>query len=247
MINNPLWNKLRTGEIDANDQQNFVSILLKGLIFNLNRDIMVRGIKIPHYIVNTGDDIMYLEVKGQDHSIEPQEVSNENFVYNIIPRCTIQPAGINILTDQLTSPYTRGTFTFEYDDTLYNFNAEFRRLPIKVDVSLNYLFDNFTDALQATQQILTKHAFINNFTIEYLGQVILATYKIPDDYSTECQVEFDGLSQDEKTRKLNFELEVETNLPIIYPDTIIPNDAYIKNMYLEHIFPQGDEKTHHII
>lgn len=242
-IENPVWNKLRTGEIDANDQQLFVSILLKGLIYNLNRDIKVRDQLVPHFVLNTGDDILYLEVKGQDHSIEPTEVSNENFVYNTIPRCLVQPGGINILTDQLTSPYTRGNFVFEYEDVLYNFTSEFRRLPIKLSVTLKYVLDNFTDALQVTQQILTKHAFINTFNIVYLGQTIQASYKIPDDYSTEYQAEFDGLTQDEKTRKLNVELEIETNLPILYPRTLIPSDGYIKEMLVEHII--GTEQKIH--
>ena len=85
MIDNPLWSKLRTGEIDANNQSLFLSILIKGLIYNLNDKISVRGKYVPHYILNTGDDIMYLEVKGQDHSIEPLEVSNEDYIYTMVP------------------------------------------------------------------------------------------------------------------------------------------------------------------
>ena len=242
-IENPIWNKLRTGEIDANDQQLFLSILLKGLVFNLNRDIKVRGVGVPHYILNTGDDINYLEIKGQDHSIEPLEVSNEDYMYSIIPRCMVQPAGLNILTDQLTSPYTHGNFEFEYDDTLYNFTAEFRRLPIKLSVTLKYILDNYTDSLQAIQQILTKCAFIKTFTFIYLGQTIKASYKIPDDYNTEMQMEFDGLAQDLKTRNIEVSLEVETNLPIIYPRTLCPSDAYVKGVLIEHIFGT-EQKTH---
>ena len=235
-IENPLWNKLRTGEIDANEQQLFFSILLKGLVYNLNNTINVRNIAVPHYILNTGDDIMYLEVKGQNQAIEPREVSNEEFVYNTIPRCMVQPSGMNIPTDQLTNPYTTGSFEFEYDDTIYTFIAEYRRMPIKFNVSLKYVFDNYTDALQCTQQLITKLAFINPFKIIYLGQTIDCSYNIPADYNTEFMMEFDGLSEDDKTRKLNLDIEVDTNLPVIYPRTLMPADSYIKNTIAEHNF-----------
>src|SRR5574344_641679 len=119
MIDNPLWSKLRTGEIDANNQSLFLSILIKGLIYNLNDKISVRGKYVPHYILNTGDDIMYLEVKGQDHSIEPLEVSNEDFIYSQIPRCMVQPTGINVQMDQLSNPYSHGRFEVEHNDMVY--------------------------------------------------------------------------------------------------------------------------------
>lgn len=245
MIDNPLWNKLRTGEVDANGQEIFLSALLKALIYNLNEQVRVRNESIPFYILNTGDDIMYLSVKGQDHSIEPLSVSNENYVYSTIPRCMVEVSGLNILLDQLTSPYTRGEFTFEYDDTLYNFSAEYRRVSVKIGVSLKFLFDNFTDSLEAVQQIITHQAFINKFSFNYLGHVISASYTIPDGYNTEYSIEFDGLSQDDKNRKLNIELDVESNLPIIYSNTIIPSDAYIKGMRYEHIL--DDDNKHDIV
>lgn len=245
MIDNPLWNKLRTGEVDANGQEIFLSALLKALIYNLNEQVRVRNESIPFYILNTGDDIMYLSVKGQDHSIEPLSVSNENYVYSTIPRCMVEVSGLNILLDQLTSPYTRGEFTFEYDDTLYKFSAEYRRVSVKIGVSLKFLFDNFTDSLEAVQQIITHQAFINKFSFNYLGHVISASYTIPDGYNTEYSIEFDGLSQDDKNRKLNIELGVESNLPIIYSSTIIPSDAYIKGMRYEHIL--DDDNKHDIV
>lgn len=242
MIDNPLWSKLRTGEIDANNQSLFLSILIKGLIYNLNDKISVRGKYVPHYILNTGDDIMYLEVKGQDHSIEPLEVSNEDYIYSMVPRCLVQPGSVDILTDQLTSPYTRGAFTFDYDDTLYTFSAEYRRLPIKIGVSLKYVLDSLTDAFQVIQQTFVQHAFISKFNITYLGQTIGVTYKIPDNHEVESMIEFDGVTLEDKNRKISMDLEVETNIPIIDKDTIIPSDAYVKGFVLGIELP-GDREV----
>ena len=228
--NEEVWRKFRTGEVDINNQQIFMSILLKGLLYDLNRNLKIRGVNIPHYILNTGDDILYLEAKGYDRSKEPIDNTNEDYVYNVIPRCLVQPSNMNIEIDQLTSPYSNGVFVVEYDNSLYSFNAEFRRLPIMIDVSLKYMLDTFSDALQTIQQIMSKMAFINNFSINYLGNVIYCSYKIPDSMEAETNVEFDGLSTDSKTRNVNIEIEVESNIPIINSKTLVLSDKTIKIM-----------------
>ena len=223
-----LWEKLRSRNIDINNIEPFLPIITKGFIYKLNQNLIIRNIHIPHYILNTGDDIMYLEPKGQDQSIEPIENSNENFIYSQIPRCMVQPAGLNIQTDQLTSPYSYGNFQVGIEDMIYEFRAEFRRIPIVMNYSLKYYFDSYTDALNTTQQIIANLAFINNFSVIYLGQKIMCSYKIPDDYETEYMMEFDGATTDQKNRTLALDLEVQTNMPIVYPETIVPANAYIK-------------------
>lgn len=225
-----LWEKLRCREIDINNQYLFFSIVAKGFIYKLNQNLKLRGICIPHYILNTGDDIMYLEVKGQDHSVEPLNVSNENFVYSQIPRCMVQPTGITIQTDQLTNPYSYGIFQIEYEDMIYGFRSEFRRIPVTYGFTLKYYLDNFTDSLDVIQQIIANLSFINLFKVIYLGQQIDCSYNIPDDYQTEYMMEFDGITTDSKYRTVTLNMEVSTNFPIIYNETIIPADAYIKTM-----------------
>lgn len=225
-----VWTHLTQNDIDINNIEPFLPIVTKGFIYKLNQNLILRDIFIPHYILNTGDDIMFLEVKGQQQSIEPLEVSNENFVYSQIPRCMIQPAGVNIQTDQLTSPYSYGVFQVEFEDMVYAFRAEFRRMPLVINYSLKYYFDNYLDALNVSQQIITNLSFINNFNVVYLGQKIMCSYKIPEEYNTEFMMEFDGITTDQKTRTLSLDLEVQTNLPVVYPETIIPADAYIKKM-----------------
>lgn len=223
-----LQKKINSGEIDCNNQNLFFSTLLKGLIFNLNKTIKIRDKYVPHYILNTGTDIMYLEKKGQDHSKEPHEVSNENFIYTITPRALVSPGGIELLEDQLTSPYTRGNFDMEYEGSLYSFNAEYRRMPLKMTVELKYTFDTFTDVLNAAQQIITKFAFIQNFNIDYMGQTIFSTYRIPSSIDHEENVTFDGVSTDSKNRTMTISLEVETNIPVFEGRTAILNSNFIR-------------------
>jgi hypothetical protein len=248
-ITKQIWNMVKSGELDINNQQLFFSIVAKGFIYKLNKNLKLRGKYIPHYIINTGDDILYLEMKGQDHSIEPLEVSNEKFVYSQIPRCLIQPSGINIQTDQLTNPYAHGNFQVEHDDMIYNFRAEFRRMPIVYAFTLKYYFDSYTDVLNVVQQIITNLAFINRFNVIYLGQQIECTYNIPESENIEYMMEFDGISTDQKTRTLSMDIEVATNIPVVYPDTVIPTDSIIKSVILgeskhEIIYEGGQEFSH---
>lgn len=220
--------KLREEDVDVNDQDMFFGILIKGLVYDINDKLLVRGIPIDHFILNTGDDIMYLEKKGVDQSKEPLEQTNEDYIYNTIPRCIVTPSGINILTDQLTNPYTNGSFQIEDDDNIYQFHAEYRRMPIEMSVGLKYYFNSFSDVLECTQQICAKLAFINNFKVNYLGQTISSTYQIPESIDPEMNMEFDGLTTDSKYRSISLDLRVLSNIPVIKPKTIVPADCVVK-------------------
>ena len=225
-----LWTKLRKREVDINNQQLFFATVAKGFIYTLNQNIIIRDKFIPHFILNTGDDIMFLEVKGQDHSKEPLETVNENFVYSMVPRCMVTPSGITIQTDQLTNPYAHGIFQVEYEDMIYNFRGEFRRIPLNYSFSLKYYLDNYTDALDVVQQIIANLAFVNRFNVSYLGQLIECSYNIPDSENVEYTAEFDGITTESKYRTISMDLDVQTNLPVIYADTLIPADAIIKKV-----------------
>lgn len=224
-----LLSRIVSGEIDINDRENFFIALYKGFLWSINDKLSVRGNKIPHIVVNTGDDTMYLNVKGQNHSIEPAQVSNEDYVYSVVPRATVQFSGINMKTDQLTSPHTRGKLSLEYGDMLYSMTAKFRRIPITTSANVKYYLDNFTDLLECSQQIIANTAFINNFRVTYMGQTINCTYRLPDSFSDEKMLEFDGVTVDSKNRTVEIEYELETNLPVYDCRTAVFEDCVITN------------------
>lgn len=225
---NTIIEKIRQGEIDVNNQELFFSLLIKGLLFELNNNISIRQIKVPHYIVHMGNDIMYLENKGQDYSIEPYSISNENYIYSIIPRCIIKPGGIDLVPDQLTNPYALGHLQIEQGQ-LYDLTAEFRRLPIKLSVDLKYTVGSYHDLLELTQQILSKLAFIRTYKITYLGQSLICSYKIPESFSGEYLTEIDGKTQEEKNHNLSIAIEIESCLPIYNQATVMLSDNFIKS------------------
>lgn len=224
-----LQHKIVKGEIDVNNQELFIRTLFRALLYNLNNQITCRDKKIPHFVLNTGDDIMYLENKGQNAAIEPKEVSNEDYIYNSVPRCILNMSDIEVLEEQITSPYTRGNFDLEYENMIHGFSAEFRRLPIKLSVSLKYYLDTFTDVLAVTQQIMSKMLFIRTFKFDYMGQTIQASYKVPTSYSHDKNITFDGGTTDQKLRTIELSLDIETNMPVYNERTAIELDKFIKN------------------
>lgn len=220
-ITTELIDKIKRGEIDINNQSLFFPIVIKGLLVKLNDSLTIRNEKIPHFIISTGDDTMYLSVKGQDASIEPLEVSNENYVYNSVPRCIVSVKGLTIEADQLTSPYIHGQLQYENEDSMYTLVGEFRRMPLKLTIDCKYYVDSWGDMMELTQQVLSKLAFVQTYNISYLGQAIKCSYTIPTSLDNEYMVDMDGTTVDNKLRTMELSLEIETNFPYWEPRTII--------------------------
>jgi len=218
---------IRRGEIDVNNQSLFFSILIKGLLTKLNNDISIRHGSVPAFILHTGDDTMYLNVKGQDASIEPQEISNEKYVYNKIPRCIVQPKSIDIQSDQITSPYSKGNLQLDHGGNLYTLVGEMRRYPIKMGFDLTYYVDSYTDSLELMQQIISKLTFIQTYKISYMGQTILCSYSIPTNLSEEHLMTLDGNTTERKDRKISITIEVETSYPVWQNRTIVSATQWI--------------------
>jgi hypothetical protein len=230
IINNVV-NDIRNGVLDVNIQELFVSSLIKGLLYNLNKDIKIRNISVPHMILHTGDDRMWLETKGYDASIEPLTISNENNVYSIIPKCIVTPSSIDLDINQLTSPYSIGTLQYEVKSGdnmgVYALSGEFRRMPIKISVDLKYYTDSYTDMLELIQYIISNLVFIRTFNIVYMGQKIKCSYKIPENFGEEHTMEIDGAVSENREHSLNLSIEVESNIPVFNNKTIAPANLVI--------------------
>lgn len=211
---------IRNGDLDINVQDLFMSVLIKGLLYNLNKDIKIRNNVVPHYIMHTGDERMFLEARGYDASVEPLNISNENTIYDIIPKCIVNPAGITLDSGQLTSPYSIGSLQYEDESGIYLLKGEFRRMPIKLSVDLKYYVDSYTDMLELIQYIISNLAFIRTYDIVYMGQKIKCSYKIPDSFSDEHTMDIDGSFSDAREKTLSLSIEIESNIPIFNNKTI---------------------------
>lgn len=235
---------IREGILDVNVQELFMSNLIKGLLYNLNKEVKIRGIQVPHMILHTGDDRLWIEQKGYDAAAESSgivNVSNENNVYSIIPKCIVNPANIDLDVNQLTSPYSQGTLQYEIyegdDMGIYSFSGEFRRIPLKLAVELKYYVDSYTDMLELIQYIISHLLFIRTFDIMYMGQKIKCSYKIPENFAEEHTMELDGATADNKNHVLNLSIEVESNVPVFNNKTIVPTTIVSANQ-ISNVVPK---------
>lgn len=225
-----IYTYIKEGKIDINNQEKFFGTLIKGLLLKLDDDIKIRNISVPHYIMHTGDDIMYLKNKGYDNSLEPLEVTNENYIYSMVPKCIVKPSGVDIQPDQFTSPYSIGNFQLDYNNNLYNIKAEFRRMPVKMSVELKYFVDSYTDLLELIQQIISKLCFIKTYNIVYMGQMIKCSYKIPEAFSGEFLTEIEGSSTEDRCKTLPLTLEIETSYPVFAEKTVMDPSKITTNI-----------------
>ena len=222
---NTIVEMIRKGDLDINVQELFLSALIKGLLLNLKNDIKIREEAVPHMILHTGDDRLWLEQKGYDASIEPLTISNENNVYSIIPKCIVNLSNVDLDSAQLTSPYSIGKMQYIVNDGdycgTYALKGEFRRIPIKMAFELKYYVDSYTDMLELIQTVIANLAFIRTYDIIYMGQVIKCSYKIPDSFGEEHTMEIDGALSDSRDHSITLSLEVEANMPIFNNRTIM--------------------------
>lgn len=218
---------IRGGALDVNGQELFFPLVLKGLLVNLRKCIKIRGEGVPHIITHMGDDRMWLDVRGYDNSIEPLQISNENSIYNIVPRCNVNPGGITLDAGQLTNPYSVGQCQVNTDKGVYTLKGEFRRIPVKMSVELKYQTDSYTDLMEAIQYIVSHLAFVRTYDIMYMGQKIKCSYKIPDSFDGEHQMDLDGGISDGREHTMSMSVEVETNMPVFSNKTMALADKII--------------------
>lgn len=231
--------KIRKGYLNINVQELFLSIMIKGLMHNLRNEIKIRDISVPHMILHTGDDRMWLEARGYDASIEPLNISNENTIYSLIPRCIVNPTSVDLDAGQLTSPYSIGGIQYEDETGLYMLKGEFRRMPLKMTFELKYYVESFTDMLELMQYIISNFSFVRTYDIVYMGQHIKCSYKIPDSFSDEHTMDIDGALSENRDHSLNISIEVETNMPVFNNRTIMPATSII-NKAASSVTPTND-------
>ncbi len=207
-----LRSKICAGEIDINNIDLFFSGVIKGAIWWMNQNVKIRDEFVPHYIISTGDDIMYKELLGYCYNTTG-EVTGEDFIYSRVPRCIVDVGGFSTKTDQLTQPYARGIYEVEYEDNLREFSAELQSLPMEIELSLKYYVDSFTDSLSLIQYIFTHITYVQLYHISYMGQDVACSMQLPDSSSIEKQIEVDFNSEN-RSRMIELSIVIETAMPI---------------------------------
>ena len=207
-----------------NRDERFFSIVIKGLLSWLNRNIVLYNKSINHFIFNTGSSYLYMESNGYEFNLS--ETTGEDTMYMALPRCLVEISDINFPMEELTSPYARGNYERRNGNMLCGYNAEIRRLPIELDLNLKYYLSNFNETIILLQELIDKIIFQKYYKINYLGQVIQCSIEFPGNTTPEVN-KIDMASPDPNQRNITLSIKICTNYPIINERTEIPTDKVI--------------------
>lgn len=207
------WNIEKFNQLEERDER-FFSLVIKGALGWLTRNIVMYNKPIKHFIFNTGSSYLYMEENGYEYA--EGEVTGEDMMYMSLPRCVCDLGEFGISTEELSSQYSRGTYerTSSLDGQIHGYNAELRRLPIEIDLKLNYVLGTLNEALILIQEIMDKMMFQRYFKIVYLGEIIQCSIEFPTNQSIQFN-KIDMSSPDDKTKKVEMSVKIKTSYPQI--------------------------------
>lgn len=219
-----------------NKDERFFSIVIKGLLSWLNRNIILYNKPIRHFIYNTGSSIMYIENNGYEMSWT--ETTAEDMIYMERPRCVVNVGDIDINTDELSQPHIRGVYEREsvYRDkdnniikrAIEGYNAEIRRIPLTLHIDLNYVLSNFNESIVLTEELIAKFLFQQYYNIVYLGQKIMCSIELPQNFHIETN-KIDMTSSEVNQKTIALSLNICCNYPRISESTEMLNSNIISN------------------
>lgn len=234
------WDRETIDNIYDRDDR-FFAILIKGVLSFLNKNIKLNGKSVNHFIFNTGSSYLYLENNGYELSL--CETSGEDTMYMKMPRCIVNMGNITAVTEELTSPYSRGNYEriSSITNKIETYNAEIRRLPVEVGLSLQYVLSTTNESLILIQEFLDKIVFQRYFNIVYLGQRIMCSIEFPQDFKIEFN-KIDLSSPDALVQKLiGIELKICTSYPLINDKTEVDASKFISTFRAEIDVKEIDE------
>ena len=217
------WNQEKFDDLYNRDER-FFSLVVKGLLSWLNRNIVLYNKSINHFIFNTGSSYLYVESNGYEYNVS--ETTGEDTMYMKLPRCLIEISDINIPMEELSAPFSRGNYERRSGNQLCGFNAEMRRLPIELTINMKYYLSNFNETIVLLQELIDKLVFQRYFNITYLGKVIQCSIEFPANYNPELN-KIDMSSPEPNQRNITFDIKICTNYPLIDMRTEIPTDKVI--------------------
>lgn len=212
-----------------NRDERFFGVLIKGAVSWLNKNIVLYGKPINHFIFNTGSSIMFVESNG--YEFKWSETTGEDYMYMHLPRCVIELGGLDIPQEELSNPFARGNYERRDENIVRGFNAEIRRLPIELSMNLHYTLANFNESIVLLQELIDKIVFQKYFNITYLGQIIECSIEFPGNTQIELN-KIDMASADDKSRHIDLDIKVCSNYPIINERSEIALDKVISSFDL---------------
>lgn len=217
------WNVKQFNDLYNRDDR-FFSVLIKGAIGFLNSHIKMYDKPINHFIFNTGSSYMFVESNGYEFSWN--ETSGEDSMYMELPRCVVELGNISIPQEELSQSFARGNYERKDEDTIKGYNAEIKRLPVEMNLSLHYTFSNFNESIVVLQELFDELVFQRYFSIAYLGQIVRCSIEFPN--STQLEIgKIDFSAAEIVQRNINLDVVICTNYPLINQKTEISSNQVI--------------------
>lgn len=233
------WNRESFDSLSYKDDR-FFSIVIKGALSWLTRNVVLYNKPIKHFIFNTGSSIMYIESNG--YELSWSETTGENQIYMSKPRCVVSVGDIQIETGELTQPHIRGVYEREciYRDSnnsiikkqTNGFNAEIRRIPITLSLDLNYVLSSFNESIILTEEIISKFLFQQYFNVVYLGQTIMCSIELPSSFKIETN-KIDMTSTETNQKTISLSVNICCSYPRINESTEISNSSVIQTYTMQ--------------
>ena len=220
------WNKTKFDNIYEKDDR-FFALLIKGVLSWLNENLVMYDKPIRHFIFNTGSSIMYVESNGYKFSWN--ETTGEDMIYMSRPRCVVELGDISIDTSELTQPNIRGVYERDNNSNIEGFNAEFRRIPIQMSMSLNYVLSNFNESIVLLEELISKLSFQRYFKIVYLGQLIECSIEFPTSHSININ-KIDMTSTETNQKNINIQINICSSYPAFNELSEISSSSVIGKM-----------------
>ena len=206
------WNIEKFDKLTTRDER-FFAILYKGLIRWLNKHILMYNKPIKHFIYHTGSTYLYMENNGYEFSLS--EITGEDTMYMELPRCLIEMGNITVDTGDLSNPYVRGTYERQdQNGNITGYNADIKRLPIQISVTLRYFCGTFNESIVILEEIINNFIFTQYFNITYLGNIIQCSIEYPGDYSIGLNT-VDMASPEPNQKMIEIQLTISSNYPVI--------------------------------
>lgn len=220
------WNREKFDDLHNRDER-FFGLLIKGTLAWLNKNIVLYNKPIRHFIFNTGSSIMYVETNGYEFSWN--ETTGEDAMYMSRPRCVVELGDISIDTSELTQPNIRGVYERNNNSNIEGFNAEFRRMPIQISMSLNYVLSNFNESIVLLEELISKLSFQRYFKIVYLGQLIECSVEFPTSNNININ-KIDMASAETNQKNITIQINVCSSYPAFNELSEIQNNSIIGKM-----------------
>lgn len=235
------WNITQFNNLNIKDER-FFAILIKGVLFYLNDNVVLYNEPINHFIFNTGSSYLYVENNGYEYNLK--ETTGEDYIYMELPRCIVEINDINFDTEELTNPFTRCVYErmSSKDNTIKGYSAEVKRLPIELNISLKYVLSNFNESIILLEELINKFTYQRYFNITYLGKEITCSIEYPQSQKIEIN-KLDMSSKDPSNKTINLSLKICSNYPILNERTEIPIDKVIGSFELSTELTNNSENT----